>query len=32
VRIILEHPEDLALQQQLQEISGRLMGQMATTT
>jgi len=32
VRIILEPPEDLDLQQQLQEISGRLMGQMATTT
>jgi hypothetical protein len=32
VRIILEHPEDLDLQQQLQEISGRLMGQMTTTT
>jgi hypothetical protein len=32
VRIILEHPEDLDLQQQLQEISSRLMGHMATTT
>ena len=32
VRILLEHPEDLDLQRQLQETWGRLMGQMATTT
>jgi hypothetical protein len=32
VRILLEHPEDLDLQRQLQETSRRLMGQIATTT
>jgi hypothetical protein len=32
VRIILEHPEDLDLQRQLQATCSRLMGQMATTT
>jgi hypothetical protein len=32
VRILLEHPEDLDLQRQLQETCGRLMGQIATTT
>jgi hypothetical protein len=32
VRILLEHPEDLALQRQLQETWSRLIGQMATTT
>ena len=32
VRILLEHPEDLDLQRQLQETCQRLMGQMATTT
>ena len=30
-RIILEHPDDLGLQGQLQETFGRLMGQRATT-
>ena len=32
VRIILEHPEDIDLQRQLQETCDRLMEQMATTT
>lgn len=32
VRILLEHPEDLALQRQLQETCRRLMGQMAMAT
>ena len=32
VRIMLEHPEDLELQRQLQETCGRLMEQMTTTT
>ena len=32
VRILLDHPEDLALQHQLQETCRRLMGQMAMTT
>ena len=32
VTILLDHPEDLDLQRQLQETCGRLMGQMATTT
>jgi hypothetical protein len=32
VRILLEHPEDLDLQRQLQETWGRLMGQMAIPT
>jgi hypothetical protein len=32
VRMILEHPEDLDLQRQLQETCRRLMGQLATTT
>jgi hypothetical protein len=32
VRILLDHPEDLDLQRQLQETCRRLMGQMAMTT
>jgi hypothetical protein len=32
VRILLEHPEDLDLQHQLQETCRRLMGQVAMTT
>jgi hypothetical protein len=32
VRIILDHPEDLDLQRQLQETCRHLMGQMAATT
>jgi hypothetical protein len=32
VKILLDHPEDLDLQRQLQETWRRLMGQMATTT
>jgi hypothetical protein len=32
VRILLEHPEDLDLQRQLQETCRHLMGQMAMTT
>ncbi|MBI3327277.1 MAG: hypothetical protein HYZ81_11325 [Nitrospinae bacterium] len=32
VRMILEHPEDLDLQRQLQETCSRVMGQIATTT
>ena len=32
VRIILEHPEDLNLQQQLQEAFSHLMAQMAIPT
>jgi hypothetical protein len=32
VRMLLDHPEDLALQRQLQETWSRLIGQMATTT
>jgi hypothetical protein len=31
-RILLDHPEDLDLQRQLQETCRRLMGQMATTS
>ena len=32
VRLLLEHPEDLGLQRQLQETCGQLIGQIATTT
>ena len=32
VRIMLEHPQDLGLQRQLQKAFGHLMGQAATTT
>jgi hypothetical protein len=32
VRMLLEHPEDLDLQHQLQETCRRLMGQIAMTT
>jgi hypothetical protein len=32
VRILLEHPEDVELQRQLQEASDPLMGKMAATT
>jgi hypothetical protein len=32
VRLLLEHPEDLAWQRQLQETCRQLMGQIATTT
>jgi hypothetical protein len=32
MRLLLDHPEDLDLQRQLQETCGHLMGQITTTT